>query len=99
MGTSQGPGFGRGLFFCVRRDFHASVFAAFMPSTQSLAFYLVLIALVFTIEASWYAIVALALSSERPRLAYLRYKTWVDRIAGGVMVALGLKLASSAYSA
>jgi len=78
---------------------YASVFAAFMPSTQLLAFDLVLIALVFTIEASWYAIVALALSSERPRLAYLRYKTWVDRIAGGVMLALGLKLASSAYRA
>jgi threonine/homoserine/homoserine lactone efflux protein len=78
---------------------YASVFAAFMPATQSVAFDLVLVSLVFTIEASWYAVVALALSSERPRLAYLRYKIWVDRIAGGVMVALGLKLASSAYRA
>jgi threonine/homoserine/homoserine lactone efflux protein len=78
---------------------YASVFAAFMPATQSLAFDLVLIALVFTIETTWYAVVALALSSERPRLTYLRYKTWVDRIAGGVMIALGLKLASSAYRA
>jgi threonine/homoserine/homoserine lactone efflux protein len=78
---------------------YASVFAAFMPATQSFAFSLVLVALVFTIEAGWYAVVALALSSERPRVAYLRYKNWVDRIAGGVMVALGLKLASSAYRA
>jgi threonine/homoserine/homoserine lactone efflux protein len=78
---------------------YAGVFAAFMPATQSLAFDLVLVSLVFTIEASWYTVVALALSSERPRLAYLRYKIWVDRIAGGVMVALGLKLASSAYRA
>ena len=78
---------------------YASVFAAFMPATQSLAFDLVLVSLVFIIEASWYAVVALALSSERPRRAYLRYKIWVDRIAGGVMVAMGLKLASSAYRA
>jgi threonine/homoserine/homoserine lactone efflux protein len=78
---------------------YASVFATFMPATQSLAFDLVLVSLVFTIEASWYAVVALALSSERSRLAYLRYKCRVDRIAGGVMVALGLKLASSAYRA
>ena len=78
---------------------YASVFAAFMPATQSLAFDLALVTLVFTIETSWYAVVALALSSERPRRAYLRYKIWVDRIAGGVMVAMGLKLASSAYRA
>ena len=78
---------------------YASVFAAFMPATQSLAFDLVLISLVFIIEAGWYAVVALALSADRPRSAYLRYKVWVDRIAGCVMVALGLKLASSAYRA
>ena len=78
---------------------YASVFAAFMPATQSLAFDLALVTLVFTIEASWYTFVALALSSERPRIAYLRHKAWVDRIAGGVMVVLGLKLASSAYRA
>ncbi len=78
---------------------YASVFAAFMPAAQSLAFDLALVALVFTIEASWYTVVAVALSTERPRAAYLRHKAWVDRIAGGVMVALGMKLASSAYRA
>src|SRR6476469_6882678 len=35
MGTSQGPGFGRGLFFCVRRDSHASVFAAYPSPAPS----------------------------------------------------------------
>jgi len=42
----------------------------------------------------WYAIVALALSSAAPRSAYLRYKAWIDRAAGGVMVLLGIKLLS-----
>ncbi|BEP63837.1 hypothetical protein GmRootV213_43910 [Variovorax sp. V213] len=28
------------------------------------------------------------------RSAYLRYKAWIDRAAGGVMVLLGLKLLS-----
>jgi threonine/homoserine/homoserine lactone efflux protein len=76
---------------------YASVFAAFMPAAQTFAFSLALIALVFTIESGWYTLVALAVSSERPRVAYLRSKALVDRIGGGVMVALGLKLASSAY--
>ena len=76
---------------------YASVFAAFMPATQSLRFDVALVALVFTIEAAWYTVVALALSSERPRVAYLRHKAWLDRTAGGVMVALGMKLVASAY--
>lgn len=76
---------------------YASVFAAFLPSTQSLGFDFTLITLVFVIEVGWYAVVALALSSDRPRGAYLRYKSWVDRLAGGVMVTLGLKLVSSAH--
>ena len=76
---------------------YASVFAAFMPAARSYSFDFALIALVFAIEAGWYAVVAVALSSQRPRGAYLRYKSWVDRMAGGVMIALGLKLASSAH--
>jgi len=78
---------------------YASVFAAFLPSAPSLAFDLTLVAIVFVIETSWYSLVALALASERPRNAYLRYKAWLDRIAGSVMMALGLELVSSAYRA
>ena len=78
---------------------YVSVFAAFMPKTPSFALGAEIVALVFAIETSWYSLVALALSAEGPRNAYLRYKSWVDRMAGGVMVALGLKLASSAHSA
>lgn len=75
---------------------YASVFAAFLPATASLAFNCSVAALVFVVEAGWYALVALALSSNGPRSGYLRYKAWVDRAAGGVMLALGLKLVSSA---
>lgn len=75
---------------------YASVFAAFLPGAQSLAFDLTLVVLVFLVEAGWYALVALALASERPRGVYLRCKTGMDRLAGGVMIGLGLKLASSA---
>lgn len=75
---------------------YASVFAAFLPPTPSLAFNLGVANVVFVIETGWYALVALVLSSEGPRLAYLRFKTWIDRAAGGVMVALGIRLAASA---
>jgi threonine/homoserine/homoserine lactone efflux protein len=75
---------------------YASVFAAFLPAAPSVEFSVTVVALVFAIEAGWYALVALTLSSDRPRKAYLRYKAWLDRGAGGVMMALGLKLLGSA---
>lgn len=74
---------------------YASVFAAFLPAASSRAFNLGVAGLVFIIEAGWYTLVALALSSARPRSIYLRYKAWLDRATGGVMVALGSKLISS----
>jgi threonine/homoserine/homoserine lactone efflux protein len=77
---------------------YASVFAAFLPPNPSVAFSVIVAAIVFAIETSWYALVALALSAERPRLAYLRFKGWIDRAAGGVMVGLGIRLVASARS-
>ena len=74
---------------------YASVFAAFLPATSTVAFNLCVVGLVFLIEAGWYAFVAVGLSSERPRYIYLRYKTSIDRTAGAVMIALGLRLATS----
>src|SRR5262245_16891133 len=74
---------------------YASVFAAFLPVTSTVAFNLCVVGLVFLIEAGWYAFVAVALSSERPRYIYLRYKAWIDRTAGAVMIGLGLRLATS----
>ncbi len=74
----------------------ASVFAAFMPAAPSLQYGIAVVALGFIIDAGWYAVVATALSAEKPRNTYLRYKKWVDRSAGGIMGALGLKLSVSA---
>ena len=71
---------------------YSSVFAAFLPASPSGAFNLSVVAMVFAIEVGWYVVVALALSANGPRGVYLRYKAWIDRVAGGVMIALGLKL-------
>jgi threonine/homoserine/homoserine lactone efflux protein len=76
---------------------YASVFAAFLPRDLSAGALWALPLLVFIIETGWYALVALALSSTTPRAAYLRAKCWLDRAAGGVLAALGLKLITSAH--
>lgn len=74
---------------------YASVFAAFLPAQWGLGFAAALVLAAFAVETAWYALVAVALSAPAPRAAYLRWKAWVDRLAGGVMIALGLRLASS----
>jgi len=75
---------------------YASVFATFLPHGVGFQSGVALVAMVFLLETSWYALVAVVLSAEKPRKAYLRFKSLIDRIAGGVILLLGLKLASSA---
>jgi threonine/homoserine/homoserine lactone efflux protein len=76
--------------------FYASIFAALLPHDVPLSLMLSLPFIVLLIESVWYAVVALVLSSASPRAAYLRYKAWIDRMAGGVMILLGVRLAGSA---
>ena len=71
---------------------YASVFISLLPPEIPMAAVLILPVVIFAIEAGWYTIVALALSAPSPRAAYLRSKTWIDRAAGAVMAALGLRL-------
>lgn len=71
---------------------YASVFASFLPGAVSWALALGLLLSVFLVEFGWYAIVATLLSASVPRRAYLRCKVWVDRLAGAIMVGLGIRL-------
>jgi threonine/homoserine/homoserine lactone efflux protein len=77
---------------------YGSIFAALLPPDLPRSASVILPFLVFMVEAGWYSIVALALSSATPRRAYLRCKTGIDRVAGGVLGLLGLKLLLSADS-
>lgn len=70
----------------------ASIFTALLPKDIPTYFYVVLPILCFFIDAGWYSLVAVALSAEGPRKVYLKSKAIFDRIAGGVMTLLGLKL-------
>jgi len=78
---------------------YGSIFAALLPHHLPTAAMMVLPILVFLVEAGWYAIVALALSAESSRAAYLRSKIHIDRLAGGVIGLLGLKLVTAARPA
>ncbi|MGF7175167.1 LysE family translocator [Azospirillum doebereinerae] len=71
---------------------YGSIFAALLPADPPGWLLAVLPPSIFLIEASWYAVVAVAFSAGRPRAAYLRSKSWIDRIAASAMGALGVRL-------
>ncbi|PJI40460.1 MAG: threonine transporter [Rhizobium sp.] len=71
---------------------YGSIFAAFLPAAPERWLFTALPLGVFVVEAGWYALVALVFSAERPRAAYGRAKHIVDRIAGAVLVGLGVRL-------
>ncbi|SAK44640.1 lysine exporter protein LysE/YggA [Caballeronia hypogeia] len=78
---------------------YGSIFAALLPQHPPLWCYFVLPPMVFAIETGWYTIVALGFSSKRPREMYLRSRKWIDRVASGVIAALGLRLVLTASKA
>lgn len=73
----------------------ASVFSALLPSVIPSWFYVALPVIAGVIDGGWYLLVAFLLSGEKPRQAYLKFKTAIDRTAGAVMGLLGVKLVSS----
>lgn len=70
----------------------ASIFTALLPKEIPTNYYFVLPLLCFFIDAGWCSLVAVALSAEKPRRVYLKFKAVFDRAAGVVMTVLGLKL-------
>lgn len=71
---------------------YGSIFAALLPASPPHWLLFVLPPMIFVVEASWYTFVALVFSANRPRAVYLHSKTWIDRTAGAVVGALGLRL-------
>jgi threonine/homoserine/homoserine lactone efflux protein len=71
---------------------YGGIFAALLPAHPSVWLFVLLPFGIFAVEAGWYTLVAYIFSASRPRAAYLRSKTLVDRVAGTVMGALGIRL-------
>lgn len=79
--------------------YYASIFAALLPAAPPTWMLVSLPPLIFLVEAVWYAVVALALSASGPRAAYGSAKAWIDRAAGAVMGALGVRLIAETVKA
>ena len=70
----------------------ASIFAAFLPENLPSYSYAFLVVVAFSIDAGWYCIISVVLSTKKAQVSYTKYKKVIDRIASSFMGVMGLKL-------
>ncbi len=75
--------------------YFAAVFVGIIPHEPSLISALIMLTAIFLIEFGWYATLSIVFSRPTPRLAYQRGKSYLDRIFGGLIAALGARIAYS----
>ena len=73
--------------------FFGAVFVGLVPADTPLPWRLAILGAVFANETLWYITVARVFSHARARTAYIRLKSSVDRVFGGFLALLGLKIA------
>lgn len=73
--------------------FFGTVFLTFLPPVLPFWAYGVILGIIFFNDTVWNVIVARIFSLDRTRAAYLGLKTLIDRIFGGLLGLMGLKLA------
>ncbi len=69
-----------------------SIVAAFLPREIPPMTPWLLALMGLATDFFWYSTVVLLFSRPKAQRGYLRFKAWIDRVAGGVLAALGLKL-------
>ncbi|MGB0901581.1 LysE family translocator [Halocynthiibacter sp.] len=75
--------------------FFGAVFIGTLPSDATNLSVFALLFVIFCVEFTWNTFVARLFSLERTRKAYLRMKHIIDRIFGGLLAALGIKIATT----
>ncbi len=73
--------------------FFGSLFALFLPAHAPLSIQAASVAIVVIIAVSWYSIVACVFSLAIVARGYRRVKRVIDMVTGGILIALGIRLA------
>ena len=75
--------------------FFGAVFVGLVPADASPGALALLLGVIFVNETLWYVLVARLFSLGRARSAYAAAKRWIDRAFGGLIAALGLRIATT----
>ena len=73
--------------------FFGSIFLSLLPHDLPRWMDATVLGIVAVNEFTWFALLALLFSGGTARAFYLRLKFWLDRVMGGVLGLLGLRLA------
>lgn len=73
--------------------FFSGIMAALLPRDLSPQAALIVVMIVAFNEFVWYALVSLLFSGGRARRLYRSARVWIERLTGGVLAVLGLRLA------
>jgi threonine/homoserine/homoserine lactone efflux protein len=74
--------------------FFGAVFVGLVPPGTAAPTLALLLVVIFVNEALWFALVGRLFSLDRARTAYGRGKRWIDRAFGGLIGALGARIAA-----
>jgi threonine/homoserine/homoserine lactone efflux protein len=72
--------------------FFVGLYAAVIPPDTALWAKAIIIAGGFSIEAIWYGLIAMLLSTPAARAIYVRLGRWIERLIGALLVGFGLRL-------
>jgi threonine efflux protein len=99
---SQGSFFRRGLISNLTNPksaaYFGSIFAAFLTDEVSTVALVITISLLFLMSIVWHGALATIFSTRAFRNPYLKHSQSINRIAGAILSALGVKLAASAWT-
>ena len=95
--TGAAQGFVRALLLQLGNPkvmvFFGSIFLALLPAHPPTGMQVATLAIVAFNEFTWYALITLLFSGGPARAIYRRAKFWLDRIMGGALALLGLRVA------
>lgn len=75
--------------------FMTSLFAATIPLNGSVKLGILCVVLICSISALWYSLVVIIFSLNWSKRAYVSYQRSIERVAGGIFILFGIKLAVS----
>lgn len=73
--------------------FFGSIFVALLPPEAPEWVFLTALGIIFVNEFLWYAALSLLFSTQGARRVFDRWRVWIDRVTGGFLTLLGIRLA------
>jgi RhtB (resistance to homoserine/threonine) family protein len=72
--------------------FFLSIFSQFIGTETTVGVHIFYALTCVVMTALWFSFVAIVLTNPKIKAVFLRFTKWIDRVCGGLLIALGIKL-------